>query len=59
MKRGNHGFAEELLFRENIKGGIAPRRSPLYNPPWARGDPRDPQNDVIIKWDAIKNAIVF
>ena len=77
MKRGNHGFAEELLFREQIKrgiavkdqreihsveiikGGIAPRRSPLYILPWAQGDPRDPQNEVYLRYIVIKNAIAF
>ena len=44
---------------ERIKGGIAPRRSPLYIPPWVRGDPRNPQNEVYLRYIVIKNAIVF
>ena len=45
MKRGNFGFAEELLFRENIKGEVAPQISPL-DPLMGSGAPRGPVNEV-------------
>ena len=45
MKRGNFGFAEELLFWENIKGEVAPQISPL-EPLMGSGAPRGPVNEV-------------
>ena len=45
MKRGNYGFAEELLFWENIKGEVAPQISPL-DPLMGSGAPRGPVNEV-------------
>ena len=51
-------------FRRKIKRGIAPHRSPpswrisptRISTPWARGDPRGPQERSVSKWDDIKNA---
>ena len=42
-----------------IKGETAPRRSPLWNPSWARGGPRDPQIDGKRNVKASIDAFVF
>ena len=69
------GSKGRSLCRNNQRGDRSPQISPpeleiLSNSrthPWAQGDPeleilsnsQTPQNDVTIKWEAIKNAIVF
>ena len=44
---------------QKTKGGIAPRRSPLFIPPWARGGPRGPRNDIYPNGRASINVFVF
>ena len=63
MKRGNFGFAEELLFWENIKGEVAPQISPrvgenlqLGDPPHGLGGTPRPRERSVSGNEVVKNA---
>lgn len=56
MKRGNYGFAEELLFVKKIKGETSPKVSPL-DPLMGLGElPQVPPERRVSRNEVVKNA---